>query len=336
MTSKMIGQETHDVERKILAILKVLSDSGGPLGGRVISRLLNEQGIDLCERSVRYHLRMMDERGLTQSMGKRDGREITEAGMEELGNALACDKIGFLAGKIKLLSYLTTFDANSLTGNVPINVSLFARRDFSAALKTMEHIFKAGICFSNLVAQASEGEELGEVVVPKGMVGFATVSNVLISGMLLKSGVPVESKLVGLVQMHNFKPLRLVEFTECHSCTVDPLELFISSKMTSVASAAKTGEGRLLAVFFEIPLLARAMTEAIMEKLKIINLCSFFLTGNYLKPLYETPISTNKISLALLSGLNPMAAVAEVGISVTNRAMSGVLDIQRMKNFQDL
>ena len=43
----MIGQETREVERKITAILKALSDSAEPLGGRTISRRFREQGIDL-------------------------------------------------------------------------------------------------------------------------------------------------------------------------------------------------------------------------------------------------------------------------------------------------
>jgi repressor of nif and glnA expression len=332
----MIGQETREVERKILAILKVLSDSGEPLGGRVISHRLSEQGIDLCERAVRYHLKLMDERGLTRRVCSRDGREITPSGLDELGTARVWDKIGFLTDRIELLSYLTTFDVSTITGDVPIDVSLFAREDFSATLRTMRCILKAGFCISNLITHASEGEKLGEVVVPKGKIGLATISNVLISGLLLKSGVPIESRFIGLVQMHNFKPVRFVEFIECHSSSVDPLELFISSRMTSVNNAVKTGEGRILASFLEIPTRARSMTEAILENLKTINLCDFFITGNSMEPLYEIPVSANKIGLVLYSGLNPMAAVAEEGINVTNKAMSGVIDIRKLNSCQNL
>ncbi len=56
----MIGQQTQEVERKIIAILKVLSDSPRPLGGRVLARHLGDLGIDLGERAVRYHLKLMD------------------------------------------------------------------------------------------------------------------------------------------------------------------------------------------------------------------------------------------------------------------------------------
>src|SRR4030042_1687521 len=111
----MIGQESHEVERKITAILKVLSDSAKPLGGRLISRLLKEQGVDLNERTVRYHLKIMDERGFTRYVGHRDGRTITQPGLEELKCALVCDKVGFVTSRIELLAYLTTFDLDGCT-----------------------------------------------------------------------------------------------------------------------------------------------------------------------------------------------------------------------------
>lgn len=45
----MIGQETHEVERKIAAILEILNDFSDPLGGGIISRRLKERGMDLGE-----------------------------------------------------------------------------------------------------------------------------------------------------------------------------------------------------------------------------------------------------------------------------------------------
>src|SRR4030042_5816440 len=131
----MIRQETRGVERKIAAILEILSNSEEPLGGRIRSRRLKEKGINLGERAVRYHLKIMDERGLTHIVGHRDGRAITQPGLEELRNGLVCDKIGFATNKIELLAYLTTFDIDKRTGSVPIDVSLFDKLEFAQALK---------------------------------------------------------------------------------------------------------------------------------------------------------------------------------------------------------
>ncbi len=52
----------------------------GALGARVIARRMLEQNIQLSERTVRYHLKIMDERGLTKLVGRRDGRMITDKG----------------------------------------------------------------------------------------------------------------------------------------------------------------------------------------------------------------------------------------------------------------
>ena len=68
-------------------ILKILNDTAEPLGARVLARHLKDHGVDLAERSVRYHLKLMDERGLTQLVGN-DGRLITREGIEELKSAL--------------------------------------------------------------------------------------------------------------------------------------------------------------------------------------------------------------------------------------------------------
>jgi hypothetical protein len=78
----MLGFLSPDeVERKIIGILKVLKDAEEPMGARVVGRVLETEGIHLSERAVRYHLKIMDERGLTRLIG-RDGRVVTELGRE--------------------------------------------------------------------------------------------------------------------------------------------------------------------------------------------------------------------------------------------------------------
>ena len=67
----------EDIERKGILILKILNESQNPVGARVIARKMSEQNVQLSERTVRYHLKLMDERGLTKFIGRRDGRIIT-------------------------------------------------------------------------------------------------------------------------------------------------------------------------------------------------------------------------------------------------------------------
>src|SRR4030042_1776927 len=99
----MIGQETRDVERKVIAILKVLKDSAEPVGARLIAYRLRDCGIHLGERAIRYHLQMMDERGLTHLVGRRQGRLVTQSGLNELGCALVSDRVGSAMTNIEML-----------------------------------------------------------------------------------------------------------------------------------------------------------------------------------------------------------------------------------------
>jgi repressor of nif and glnA expression len=138
LESRVAVDENRQVAREKMAILRILGNSPKPMGSKVIARLLkDEYGIDLSERAVRYHLVLLDERGLTSKVSQRDGRQVTDLGMEEMGNALVSDKLGFVIDKIELLAFQTTFDPRKRTGQVPINFSFFPVEQFKAALKAM-------------------------------------------------------------------------------------------------------------------------------------------------------------------------------------------------------
>src|SRR4030042_6015550 len=111
----MIHSAGSDTERKVIAILKVLSESSEPLGSIIIARKLNQQGLCLSERAVRYHLKITDERGYTQPLG-RDGRLLSTRGLEELRIALAPDRLSFIQEKLELLAFRTTFNPKTREG----------------------------------------------------------------------------------------------------------------------------------------------------------------------------------------------------------------------------
>lgn len=330
-----MGFETQDVERKLLAILKVLSGSQEPLGARVIARRLKDHGIELGERAVRYHLKLMDGRGLTQLVG-RDGRLITELGIEELKSALVSDKVGFAISKIELLAFRTNFDPQNRAGSIPVNVSFFPKEQFRKAFKAMKLVFAEGLCVSHLVAAAQEGQKLGELLVPPGKVGLATVCSIVINGTLLKAGVPIDSRFGGILQIRDRRPLRFVELIQYAGCSLDPSEVFIRAKMTSVREVATKGEGKILANFREIPALCRPIAEEVVSKLKEAGLGGLLVMGNTSEPVCEIPVEVNRIGMVLLGGLNPVAAAEEAGIEAENHAMSTVVEYQNLVKFEEL
>ena len=331
----MIGIETQEVKRKEHLILKIINDSRQPLGARVISRHLKDRGINLGERAVRYHLKLMDERGLTRLVS-RDGRLITELGIEELGNALVRDKVGFAIARIELLAFRTQFDWEKNNGLVPVNVSLFSRNKFEKALLAMKPVFAAGICVSDLVAVAREGESLGEIIVPRGKIGLATVCSIVINGTLLKAGVPMDSRFGGILQIRNGQPFRFVELIHYAGSSLDPSEVFIRAGMTSVREAAKTGNGKILANFREIPALCYPIAEDVVSRLKEARLGGLMVMGKTSEPVCEIPVEINRIGMIFIGGLNPVAAAEEAGIEAENYAMSTVMEYRKLKKFEEV
>jgi len=331
----VIGIETQEVARKERLILKILSDSQKPLGARVIARYLKDHGIYLGERAVRYHLKLMDERGLTRLVS-RDGRLITELGVEELGNALVRDKVGFAIARIELLAFRTDFDLDKRAGAIPVNVSFFSKSKFERAVQAMKPIFAAGICVSDLVAVAYEGEQLGELIVPAGRIGLATVCSIVINGTLLKAGVPMDSRFGGILQIRNREPFRFVELIHYTGSSLDPSEVFIRAKMTSVRDVARTGNGKMLANFREIPALCRPIAESVVSKLKEAGLGGLMVMGKTSEQVCEIPVEVNRIGMIFIGGLNPVAAAEEAGIEAENYAMSTVMEYQKLKKFQEV
>lgn len=325
-----MGFETQDVEHKVLAILNILEDSPEAVGSRIIARRLKDKGVTLGERAVRYHLKLMDERGLIQLAGRIDGRIITELGQAELKKAMVTHKVGFALSRIEMLSFRTDIDLDKRAGLIPANVSLFRREDFNKAMKIMKTVFRAGLCVSDLVAVADEGEHIGNMLVPEGKTALATVCSVVVNGALLKAGVPIDSKFGGILQIRNHNPLRFIELIYYSGSSLDPSEIFIRANMTSVADAAKDGTGEILANYREIPAICRPLTEEVAAKLKDAGLGGILSMGNTSEPCCEIPIELNRVGVVLIGGLNPVAAVAEAGIVIESRAMSVLVDYRTL------
>lgn len=326
----------EEIEKKILLILRILRDSPEPVGARLIARRMQEYGVSLSERGVRYHLKLMDDRGMTRLVGRHDGRTITEQGIEEIGNARVHDKIGFAISRIEILAYRTSLDLDRRQGLAPVNISFFQQKTFRKALEAMKPAFAAGLHVSELVACADEGRRLGEVTVPAGCTGFATVCSIVVNGILLKSGIPMDSRFGGILQVRNKQPLRFAELITYAGSSLDPSEVFIRGRMTAVRQAAQQGEGMILANFREIPVPALPLVRGLIATLRSAGIGGVLAIGERGEPICQIPVDTNRVGMILYGGLNPVACAYEAGIDVDNRAMSTVMEYQELQNFWEL
>ncbi|MBU1026169.1 MAG: DUF128 domain-containing protein [Candidatus Margulisbacteria bacterium] len=322
------------MEKKINTILKIVSESDEPVGSKDISARLKDLGIDLSERTVRHHLQQLGQEGLVKVFWK-EGRMLTKKGQEELENSMISEKIGLVSSRIESLSYQMDLDLQAKKGTVIFNLSLFHKSEFKKALKIMAEAFKKNYCMGQMVSVTEAGGEFGGLKVPTGKVCFGTMCATNFNGLLLKAGIPVESKFGGVLQIEDNKPLRFTELVSYAGSTLDPHEIFIRSKMTSVREACK-GSGKILAGLREIPAASIKQAEAIIKQSEEAGFGSAIYIGRPGQPVLGMTVGVNRVGLVIPGGLNPVAACEEWGIEVESKALSALVDCQNLVRFDSL
>lgn len=317
-------------QRKLIAILRIIHESHKPVGGRLIADRMNLRGYTMGERGVRYHLRILDERGFTTRLGY-DGRVITERGINELKNAMVGDRVGFIINKIERLLLDTTFDLKTRQGNVIINISIIDKNDFDKTMEIVKYVINDGYPFSPYIKLIEEGTVVSDIEIPKGKIGIATMCSITIDGILLNNGIPVTPKYGGILQVKDKKPMCFEDIIAYSGTTIDPMRIFISKKMTRVLSTVNTGSGKLLANLREIPEAALSKANEVLNYVVDARIGGIAEIGKPGKSVLNLAVDTGKVGVIVYAGTNIMAAVSEMGIKVITYPISSIIDFKDMK-----
>ncbi len=315
------------VQRKLTEILRIINESDGAIGARIIADKMRERGYKIGERGVRYHLRILDERGLTAREGY-SGRVITKSGIRELEDGLIGHRVGFIITTIDELIYNTSIDVNTGEGNVIVNTALIDKDDFDEAIDIVSALSNSPYSISPYVRILEEDNQ--DVKIPEGKVGIATVCSITIDGILAHSGIPVNTKYGGLVQMHNDKPAAFSNLILYNGTTIDPMKIFINKGMTSVLDTLNTGNGELLANIREIPVSAREHAVEVLERAREIDIGGIIEIGEPGASVLRAPISAGKIGVSLYAGINSLVAVQESGIDISIHPISTITRFKDM------
>jgi repressor of nif and glnA expression len=319
-----------DGQQKLKAIMRILAETGRPLGSTTIAAELQAVGIDLQQRMVRYYLSQMDSMGLTENLG-RAGRRLTAAGLANLRAVGAVERVGFVSARVDELAYRQSFELERLAGTVVLNVSRVDAHDFPASLEMINLALGAGMGMGRLIAVGRQGDQLGDYLVPPGVVAVGTICSVTLNGVFRAAGIPVSSRFGGLLEVRDGKPSHFTHVIHYDGTTIDPVEIFIKGKMTRVRQAAATGTGTIGASFREIPAAALAAAGELIGRLSRIGLLGGFqVLGRPGQPLLDIPVSQGRVGLIVPAGLNALAAVEEAGIDTRNVAMSSLFDYARL------
>ena len=315
--------------RKEIEILRILSEFDSPVGSTLLKRELRKRGFLLSERTVRYHLLLLEAKGFVLGHNRR-GRTITSKGIEELSRVLASQRLCFTTTRFMSLAYSATYDPAKDSGTVVANVSILDKRLFDKTLETMDALQKMGLLSAPYIKVLDENEEYCNISVPEGNIALFTVCNLTIDSILIHSGIPLFLGCGGLVQMVNNKPIRFAEIVSYKGTTLPPLEVFVYKKMTSIKRILKTGSGMLLATLREIPAEAREKTVKILEKQKEKGWRGILVLGESHEPILGVPVGMDRFGICMVGGIIPAAAMAEEGTQILTSASHCFIPIEEM------
>jgi repressor of nif and glnA expression len=319
----------NDIARKEIEILRILSEFDGPVGSTLLKRELRKRGFLLSERTVRYHLQLLEAKGFLCGHNRR-GRTITSHGMDELGRALASQRLGFVTTRFMSLAYSATYDPEVDAGTVVANVSLLDKSLKDKTVETMKALQSMNLLSAPYIKVLDENTEYCDISVPEGKIGLFTVCNLTLDSILIHSGIPLVFGYGGLVQVVNRKPIRFVEIMSYEGTTIPPLEVFVYRKMTSIMRVLKTGSGMLLATMREIPAEARDQTVKILEHQQKKGWGGVLVVGEPNEPVLGVPVSMDRFGICLVGGIVPGAAMVEEGAQVVTTAPHCFVPIEEM------
>jgi|GEM_PF-9839 len=316
-----------ETDRKMIEILRILADQDKVLGAKTIAEELKRKGYNLGERAVRYHMRILDEKGFTERIGYA-GREITEKGLKELEKGLIYDQVDFAFSKFEGMIYKTSLNPREGKGAVIVNTSSFIYDQ--KVIDIIKEVFSRGIAVSSHVK--FHDDNLDEKQPPHDReIRLDTVCGTTIDGMLLNEGIPVIPQYGGLVNIEDYVPTRFTELIAYKETSMTPIEAFTAKEITSVLNVAREGNGLIPANFRIIPAAARDKAVTLFKQLQKIGISGLLKIGESGKPVLGVPVEDDMIGIAITGGIAPLCAAREAGCSVNIKLAENTIDFKEME-----
>ncbi len=313
----------QETDRKMMEILRILADREEVLGAKTIAEELKKKGYDLGERAVRYHMRILDEKGFTERIGYA-GRQITDKGRKELEKGLIYDQVDFIFSKFEDMIYQTTLNPSDGTGKVIVNMSSFVYE--KNIMDMLKSVFKKGIAVSPYVKFLDPIPEEGNEI------RLDTVCGTTIDGMLLRKGIPVIPKYGGIVKVEDYVPIRFTELISYKKTSMTPLEAFTDKNMTSVLEVIENGNGSIPANFRLIPKTARKNAVEIFNNLQKIGITGLLKVGDEGESVLGIPVDDNMVGIAVIGGIAPLCAAKEAGFDVNIKLAENTIEFGEMQS----
>lgn len=241
----------------------------------------------------------------------------------------------FVNHNIEDFAIQVTFDPAAGKGNVVYNLSLIKNEDLEFAISVLKDANKTGVSVSGLVKFYSTGEKIANFVIPPGCTGICTMCSITFDGLLIRRGIPINPIGGGVVEIEDRTPIRFTHIILYEYTTIDPLQVLISQKTTSVTNVMRRGSGNILANIREFHMEAEHLVGSVLDELSSSSYSGILEVGMPNLPLLGVPVSPQYVAIAAIGGTNPMAAIREGGRWVQIQAMKGLMDIREMEEIRD-
>ena len=241
----------------------------------------------------------------------------------------------FVDHSIEDFAMQVTYDPSKGIGKVVYNLSLIKNEDFEYAVSILKDAYKTGVSVSGLVRFATSDEKVADYVVPEGCTAICTVCSTTFDGLLIRRGVPVNPIGGGVVEIENRAPIRFTHIILYEHTTIDPLQVLISHKITSVNNVMRRGSGNILANVREFHMEAQPLVGSVLDELTNSSFTGILEVGMPNVPLLGVQVSPQFVGIAAVGGTNPMAAIREGGRWVQTQAMKGLMDTSEMIEIRD-
>ncbi len=305
-------------------ILSVIKDEYDPIGSRKLSEKLENLGVELSEAAIRYHLRILEERGYIRKVGNF-GRVITEKGLRELRRAGVHYRAGSFLAKKEEQMYRSNFNPDKGDGKILVNICKFDRRYLDQIVDIFRECYKSGLAVSPLLKIIESGSFLSEKEV-----GLYYISGIAIDGMLLRKGLSIHLKYGGVVEFQNHTPARFIEMIGYESSSISSIELF-STKPYSVLEVISSGTGECPATFREFPGIGYGEVEKTVKALKKYEIGGFLKIGRPNQEVLGIPVGVGMCGMAIVTSSTPLMVARERGIEVEIEIMADVIDYSALQ-----
>lgn len=283
----------------MMEILRILNSENKVLGAKHISNELRKRGYSLGERAVRYHMRILDEKGFTEKIGHK-GRIITQEGKNEINNGLIFDQVDFAYSRFQEKIYNISLDLSTANGLVIANVSSINQLD---AKDTIESVFEHGLAVSKNIIYTKEDD----------VEYIKTVCGTTIDGVFQKNGIISRPSYGGLVKVEDYAPLEFIEQIAYEKTSITPLEAFSGKGNTSILDVISSGDGVIPANFRTIPMTKEKQAKQLLSQLSTIGIGGLIKMGKPGEPILGINVPEGMIGVSIIGGITPVCAAQEDG-----------------------